>query len=225
MWYISELQIRAFKSVSSSWVRASFSRGNTVVIGKNGCGKSNLLLALAFASGAGPAQLGVRHLSDLRCIDSDEICEVVLRLSNNLNSQKHQIGAKLTQEGNREFRIDNVKRTLKDVKMLASVIGDASGYTRWIEEQATAVKELQITRNALQDIERIISTMQMSIAEDDVASADAGRLDTLHHQNVQLKDDLRQCLMTQFCSTKQQMEQAESTLCNHQVHASRPERY
>ncbi len=46
-----------------------------------------------------------------------QICEVVLRLSNNLNSQKHQIGAKLTQEGNREFRIDNVKRTLKDVKV------------------------------------------------------------------------------------------------------------
>ena len=33
---------------------------------------------------------------------------------------------------------------------------------RWIEEQATAVKELQITRNALQDIERIISTMVSS---------------------------------------------------------------
>ncbi len=76
-----------------------------------------------------------------------------------------------------------------------------------------------------QPINLCVHVQQMSIAEDDVASADAGRLDTLHHQNVQLKDDLRQCLMTQFCSTKQQMEQAESTLCNHQVHASRPELY
>lgn len=74
MWYLKELEVKAFKSVGSSWLKANFSKGSTVVVGKNGCGKSNLLLAMAFASGAGLKDLGVRHFSDLRSLDSEEVC-------------------------------------------------------------------------------------------------------------------------------------------------------
>lgn len=73
MWHLAELEIKAFKSVGSCWLKTTFSKGSTVVVGKNGCGKSNLLLALAFASGAGLKDMGVRHFTELRSLDSDEV--------------------------------------------------------------------------------------------------------------------------------------------------------
>ena len=73
MWHVAGLRVKAFKSVGSPWLKAKFTKGSTVVVGKNGCGKSNLLLALAFATGAGHKDLGIRHFSELHSIDSDEV--------------------------------------------------------------------------------------------------------------------------------------------------------
>ena len=73
MWHLAQLEVKAFKSVGSSGLQVKFSKGSTVVVGKNGCGKSNLLLAMAFASGAGLKELGVRHFTELRSLDSDEV--------------------------------------------------------------------------------------------------------------------------------------------------------
>ena len=73
MWHITGLQVKAFKSIGSFWLKAKFSEGSTVVIGENGCGKSNLLLAMAFVSGAGLQDLAIQHFSDLHSLDSDEV--------------------------------------------------------------------------------------------------------------------------------------------------------
>ena len=82
MWHITGLQVKAFKSIGGFWLKVSFSEGSTVVIGNNGCGKSNLLLAMAFASGAGLKDLAVQRFSDLHSLDSDEVslhsCSILL---------------------------------------------------------------------------------------------------------------------------------------------------
>lgn len=46
-----------------------------------------------------------------------QMCEVILCISNGTKTGCHKISAKLTQEGNREFKIDNAKRALKEVKV------------------------------------------------------------------------------------------------------------
>ena len=46
-----------------------------------------------------------------------QMCEVVLSISDGSKTGRHKISAKLTQEGNREYKIDNGKRALKEVKV------------------------------------------------------------------------------------------------------------
>ena len=51
------------------------------------------------------------------CIWCLQICEVILSISNGTGAGSHKVSAKLNTDGNREFKINNVKRALKDVKV------------------------------------------------------------------------------------------------------------
>ncbi len=49
-----------------------------------------------------------------------QMCEVILLISNGAKLIRHHaIAAKLTQDGNREFKLDDVKKPLKDIKVTA----------------------------------------------------------------------------------------------------------
>lgn len=65
-WSVESVEVRAFKSFGSSWTHYDFgSRHSVAIVGQNGCGKSNLLEALAFASGCSASVLRARELKDI----------------------------------------------------------------------------------------------------------------------------------------------------------------
>ena len=71
-WFVSRVRIRGFKSFGdSSWSDIPLGRSAFLVgvVGGNGCGKSNLLDSLCFASGCQPASLRVRTLKDVANMD------------------------------------------------------------------------------------------------------------------------------------------------------------
>jgi RecF/RecN/SMC N terminal domain len=69
--YISRLRVKSFKSFGKSYVQFTFhSRYLVAVVGPNGCGKSNLLEAIAFAIGLPTEGMRVKSFKDLRNNDN-----------------------------------------------------------------------------------------------------------------------------------------------------------
>ncbi len=73
-WSISNVRVRAFKSVGKTHLQVELGSGLTCIVGPNGAGKSNFLDAVCFACGCSAAVLGVQRLADLQCTDVQEVC-------------------------------------------------------------------------------------------------------------------------------------------------------
>jgi len=100
--YVESLSLRAFKSVAGAATHRFDSPHATAVVGANGCGKTCLLEAIAFACGCPAAALRARTLSELRCAGAEQgptAVSVTLRCAG--TSQRHVIAAQLTHDGAR----------------------------------------------------------------------------------------------------------------------------
>jgi recombinational DNA repair ATPase RecF len=100
--YVESLSLRAFKSVAGAATHRFDSPHATAVVGANGCGKTCLLEAIAFACGCPAAALRARTLSELRCAGAEQgptAVYVTLRCAG--TSQRHVIAAQLTHDGAR----------------------------------------------------------------------------------------------------------------------------
>ena len=79
-WSISNVKVRAFKSVGKAHLQVELGSGLTCIVGPNGTGKSNFLDAVCFACGYSAAVLGVQRLADLQCTDVQEACLLATHL-------------------------------------------------------------------------------------------------------------------------------------------------
>ena len=98
--YVESLSLRAFKSVAGAATHRFDSPHATAVVGANGCGKTCLMEAIAFACGCPAAALRARTLSELRCAGAEQgptAVSVTLRCAG--TSQRHVIAAQLTHDG------------------------------------------------------------------------------------------------------------------------------
>jgi AAA15 family ATPase/GTPase len=74
---VVKLEVRNFLSIQSATV--NIPQGLIAIVGRNGCGKSNLLHAFAFVlNSSGP---GIGSLKSLRCNDVKEVSWLYLILS------------------------------------------------------------------------------------------------------------------------------------------------
>ncbi|KAL0034643.1 hypothetical protein WJX77_000708 [Trebouxia sp. C0004] len=115
-WSISNVKVRAFKSVGKTHLEVDLSSGLTCIIGPNGSGKSNFLDAVCFACGCSAAALGVQRLADLQCTDAQEVCEVSFNTINNTDGRTHTIRCELVPDSGRVYRLDGKLRSVKEVK-------------------------------------------------------------------------------------------------------------
>ncbi len=79
-WSISNVKVRAFKSVEKTHLQVDLGSGLTCIVGPNGSGKSNFLDAVCFACGCSAAVLGVQRLADLQCTDVQEVYMIATHL-------------------------------------------------------------------------------------------------------------------------------------------------
>ncbi|KAK9843744.1 hypothetical protein WJX81_004731 [Elliptochloris bilobata] len=213
--YLSELRVKAFKSVGAEWLEVSLDRGLACLVGKNGSGKSSLLDAICFATACASSVLGVQRLADLQNSDCDAVCEAQLAISQ--GSSVTWISASLTPDGTRAHKIGGKLKTGKDVKeflrdkninldsvcsvikqaqvtaladtncptKLAQVVADVSGLSHWNREAAVAISELKRTREAIVSINANVSSLEAAVAADQVKCA---ALVKLEEQNARLAD-------------------------------------
>jgi hypothetical protein len=102
--YVEALTLRAFKSVGGAATHRFDSPHATAIVGANGCGKTCLLEAIAFACGVPAAALRARTLSELRSAGAGAdagptTVSVTLRCAG--TSERHVVAAQLTHDGAR----------------------------------------------------------------------------------------------------------------------------
>ncbi|DBB18122.1 TPA: hypothetical protein ACH3X3_003098 [Trebouxia sp. C0006] len=115
-WSISNVKVRAFKSVGKTHLQVELGSGLTCIVGPNGTGKSNFLDAVCFACGCSAAVLGVQRLADLQCTDVQEVCEVSVDIINSIDGHTHTIRCELVPDSGRVYRLDGKLRSGKEVK-------------------------------------------------------------------------------------------------------------
>lgn len=132
MLHLESLELLGFKSFAEK-TRVVFDKGTTVVIGPNGCGKSNLADAIGWALGVqGARSLRGQRMDDVifggtRKRKPSGFVEVVLNLSRSgegpisvqgleLEGENFEIGRKLYRSGESIYRINQRRCRLRDIQ-------------------------------------------------------------------------------------------------------------
>ncbi|RLD16961.1 MAG: chromosome segregation protein SMC, partial [Caldiserica bacterium] len=126
--YLKYLDIHGFKSFADP-VRIEFKEGITVIVGPNGCGKTNIVEAILWV-------LGEKALSNLRSSSSTDLifsgsktrsplgmAEVSITFDNtkrifDIDADEVKVTRKLFRDGSGEFLINGENARLKDIKRL-----------------------------------------------------------------------------------------------------------
>ena len=132
MLHLESLDLLGFKSFAEK-TRVVFDKGTTVVIGPNGCGKSNLADAIGWALGVqGARSLRGQRMDDVifggtRKRKPSGFVEVILKLSRSgegpmsvqgieLEGEHFEIGRKLYRSGESVYRINQKRCRLRDIQ-------------------------------------------------------------------------------------------------------------
>ncbi|DBA87444.1 TPA: hypothetical protein ACH3X1_004485 [Trebouxia sp. C0004] len=221
-WSISNVKVRAFKSVGKTHLEVDLSSGLTCIIGPNGSGKSNFLDAVCFACGCSAAALGVQRLADLQCTDAQEVCEVSFNTINNTDGRTHTIRCELVPDSGRVYRLDGKLRSVKEVKIVLHNVPkyecpDPHSLTssldrRWSNEASAALEELKKTKKALQEISGNVKCLEAGVAEDEVKYGAAARLAQLDGEVVEVQQDMATCLHARRSAVTQDVLAAQAQL-------------
>ena len=139
MLHLESLELLGFKSFAEK-TRVVFDKGTTVVVGPNGCGKSNLADAIGWALGVqGARSLRGQRMDDVifggtRKRKPSGFVEVVLSLSRSgegpisvqgleLEGENLEIGRKLYRSGESVYRINQRRCRLRDIQDLLEQSG------------------------------------------------------------------------------------------------------
>eukprot|EP00899_Mesostigma_viride_P021814 jgi/Mesvir1/29634/Mv21484-RA.1 len=122
--------VQGFKSITNA--QFNFKKGFNLIVGANGCGKSNLLEAICFALGEDRSQLRVSSLSQLQSSDKQGCpgIEVTLDILEVATKETHKLTAKLSFEAQDEawstsYSLNGKAKTRREVRAFLARTGMA----------------------------------------------------------------------------------------------------
>src|SRR5229473_1475290 len=178
---LERVEIQGFKSFYEK-VDLAFPGSVTAVVGPNGCGKSNICDAVAWALGEQSARiLRGERMDDVIFNGSARrrplgMAEVVLTLSARGNGNGNgngdgnghgeteqetlRIGRRVYREGHGEYFLNDKQVRLKDIQDRRRLIEEAAGITRYKLKKRLAEVKLEETRGNLLRISDIIAEIE-----------------------------------------------------------------
>ena len=129
--YISELNLHGFKSFAKK-EKIKFGEGVTVIVGPNGCGKTNIVDAIRWVLGEQKySVLRSGKMGDVIFNGADgikplSVCEAYLTVHNNsgklpIEYNDIEIGRRVYRDGESEYYINKTPCRLKDIHDLFTV--------------------------------------------------------------------------------------------------------
>ena len=173
--YLSKLELHGFKSFADRTV-VDFSPGVTVVVGPNGCGKSNIVDAVRWVIGEQRARILRSDKMDSVIFNGTSkrrslgMSEVLLTIENNrgilpTEYSEVTIGRRLFRSGESEYLLNGVQCRLKDItdlfmdtgmgagaysvielKMIEEILSDNATDRRHLFEEAAGITKYKIRR-------------------------------------------------------------------------------
>ncbi|TDI70764.1 MAG: chromosome segregation protein SMC, partial [Bacteroidetes bacterium] len=183
--YLSRLEIHGFKSFADRTV-VDFSPGITVVVGPNGCGKSNIVDAVRWVIGEQRARILRSEKMDNIIFNGTTnrralgMSEVLLTIENTrgvlpTEYEEVTIGRRLFRSGESEYLLNGVQCRLKDItdlfmdtgmgagaysvielKMIEDILSDSAQDRRHMFEEAAGITKYKIRRG--QTLRKLDST-------------------------------------------------------------------